>query len=300
MEKVIENKLQKIFQDFQNELENHQTLCNLKDISFKNNNIPDYSNKLLQQLYLLRYYPAYFVEYFEIFQKIIKSSWLDFPFNIVSIGCGCCIDYTALCFAVKKQYPDYNKDDRLFTYKGFDRIEWYNCDLNTQNFIASREIRDIAHITQLNEDVNILFFPKSIGELNLNQLNSFKETLNNTNFKTNRIIVINSMRESKVNIDSDNMKPILDKLRDLGFNQNSDNDDADWFAFTNNGFQGLNNIFYFSYPSNIQNFIENALINNCNEFRNNGKSCDFCEKNLLRKPILTVNHIAYNIHVLER
>ena len=84
-------------------------------------NIPDYSKPEIQQLYLLKYFPAYLIEYYEIFNDILKYKFIALPFNVLSVGTGCGIDYWGLEFALR----DHGMDSADYVYyTGIDKIPW--------------------------------------------------------------------------------------------------------------------------------------------------------------------------------
>jgi hypothetical protein len=61
---------------------------------------------------------AYFTEYYEIYNHIINMNFLKTGFNIISIGCGCGIDFWELRF--EKQQLNSNINIR---YTGLDTVK---------------------------------------------------------------------------------------------------------------------------------------------------------------------------------
>ena len=62
-----------------------KTLCLLKDVTYLGGNIPDYSSIAVQQLYLLKYFPAYLIEYYDIYRDVLTDKFIKLPLNILSL-----------------------------------------------------------------------------------------------------------------------------------------------------------------------------------------------------------------------
>ena len=130
MRELISTKIYNVYSDFSRDIRN-QCLCELKKLRYDKTFKPDYSNKLVQQFYILRYFPAYLCEYKYIYTKILESNLLD-TLNILSIGCGCCVDYSAAFLAA-------NKNNNRKTWK------WHNQNWSHWKRWTSRTIRGMAN-----------------------------------------------------------------------------------------------------------------------------------------------------------
>ena len=65
----ITRYLNKVYKDFSDYVDNNNGLCHLRNLAYNYGNIPDYNDKNLQQLYLLRYTFSYAFEYKDMFQS---------------------------------------------------------------------------------------------------------------------------------------------------------------------------------------------------------------------------------------
>src|SRR5699024_9852346 len=163
MKYFIIDKMNEIYNDFMLDLNEEKYYCNLKSFRYDGNNIPDYNDPLIQKYYLLRYMPAYLAEYNLMYYKMFKLNYLDCNLNVMSIGCGCGIDLWGAKFARDKKFPEID-----IRYTGIDMVDWDyrdNLDIEEAYFIN----KDINEIDSLDEyNYNIIIFPKSIGEFNMN------------------------------------------------------------------------------------------------------------------------------------
>jgi hypothetical protein len=156
----ISRKINYIFKDFKKNLEEIGTFCELKDLRFDSNHTPDYDKIIIQRLYLLRYFPAYLVEYYLMFQDMFKKKFLGKDLNIISIGAGCGIDYWGCKFASDELVEKIN-----IRYTGMDIIDWKYWDSlgNEECYFLERDINQMDALDE--EEYNVIVFPKSIGEL---------------------------------------------------------------------------------------------------------------------------------------
>jgi hypothetical protein len=118
MNQFIENMLCNVFDQFVINLEYFDNYCHLRELRF-DINIPPYEELTIQQLYLLRYLPAYLIEYYEIFCNILRNNFIDYPLNILSIGTGCGLDYFGLEYALRINNTSCSN---CVIYTGIDRI----------------------------------------------------------------------------------------------------------------------------------------------------------------------------------
>lgn len=291
----ISNFLMKVYNDFLELIEERKCLCDLRAMTYADpEEFPDYSDIFIQQLYLLRYYPAYLIEYWYIYTQVFREQASNIPLDIhlLSIGCGACIDYTSILYAM-----DDLQIRSSVHYYGYDKVEWsYKPDLSTSPYSFFKQ--DIFQLPTFPLNTyNIIIFPKSIGEFDKNRdilYNLFK----NTRFSSKTMILISSLREGRACIDN----PIFSSIVDILINIHG-------YTLKNVPCvcqiqeKGLKKICpSFNYPDNIKQLFENGeLLNRCKTFQQSKKKCEDKCDNLKRQiPILTCSHINYQYAILEK
>jgi len=288
MKEFIMDKMNTIFGDFQG-LIKRESLCDLKDFTFKGRKLPDYSNEKHQQLFLLRYLPAYLCEYKYLYRKVIRQGQLA-RYNILSVGCGCFLDYHGLSFAaMQASVPT------PILYTGIDMIRWeYNDFFYDSNIhFLQTEIENFPF--PKNVDYNIIFFPKSLSEISDEGLNVLLENLQKVHFTSDHIYLISSCRDNGFTYDEAKYKEIIDTFRSMGF---CCNDYKGTQELTNKGsFFYLDSDFY--YPDNIKNYLCELHTKCCKFVEHNDNCDDDCEQ-LSRFPILTTKHVSFLYNLLER
>ncbi len=125
----------------------------------------DLSNPLLtQQYYLCRYGTAYAFEYalmYDIVFRCAKSK----QFDILSLGCGSCIDALAAEYSRERL-----KNEIKLTYRGVDKVKWgvsFFDDIKESFGNADFVEQDIAEYFEENNMIqsNVIFLPKILNEL---------------------------------------------------------------------------------------------------------------------------------------
>jgi hypothetical protein len=294
MKDFIDEKMHDIFSDFQESLQDLDKCCILKSVTFLGGNIPDYSIPAVQQFYLLKYFPAYLVEYYTIYNKILKLKFIKDNLNVLSIGTGCGVDYCGLEFALREH--GMNASSHAF-YTGVDIIRWKYRD-KFDNEDCHFLLKDITDWDKLDEeDYNVVIFPKSIGEFSQEQFLKIISTFENTKFASDRIILISSVREQSDSFDIPRLARIISVFEDSQKYVCLDERDT-CTKFVEN--VGLRKYFPdFVFPQDILDFIAN-LVSRCKGFQENSKTCEDDCQNLNRSPILRTKHIRYQIKRLQK
>ena len=288
MMQFIRNKMNAIYSDFSIEIAKRDTLCDLKNVTFEGQNIPNYANPTHQQFYLLKYFPAYLVEYYKIYSQIIEQKFLEIPWNVLSIGFGCGIDYYGLYFAVKGKRLNFNNS---VIYSGVDIIDW-----NYKDTLGNKHTRflvqDISDWHHLDSKYNVIIFPKSIGEFSHTTFGRLEKILKESSFDNKKICLINSLREQRINFDIERFRRLSEILTKVhGYSAMDDVGQVQDF-----GSKGIRSICYdFVYPDGIKDFVT-ALLHQCQGYAKNQetphrKDC----KCLNRSPILKTDHIRYQV-----
>lgn len=287
MREMIHDTLTKVEADLANNI-NGKCLCDLKTIRFDNANSPDYTKEEIQQLYLLRYYPAYLCEYYYLYKQVVATRKLN-KLSILSIGCGCCVDYHGAYLAKERDFKD-------ISYCGVDIIDWdYKESLGNPNFkIIITSIRDFE-IPEVN-DYNIIIFPKSISEFDNESFDSFLDIMSKSEFAQNDIFIISSSMNIGFQHDESRYKRVLEVLIAKGFENETYNPTKEiknkgWLGFLVSGF---------NYPDEIKSFIE-SLASKCQKFIANNKNCEpNCQEQLNKSPILNARNISFQINHLQK
>lgn len=202
----IKDYLESIFNDFSSEvLASQDSLCNLKNLSFAAGKIPDYSQRAIQQYYLLRFGYAYCYLYKYNLKKSLRGLLERDSLSILSIGCGNFLDYRAFCMF------DTN-DEIKVKYTGVDLIDWNykppirqddNLDFIQSDFSAWLDDQD-----SFNYD--IIFFPQSVCEIALDDINKMCALIESSQVESSPLYLISAARANEIYLGSDINK--IDKL----------------------------------------------------------------------------------------
>jgi hypothetical protein len=272
--------------------------CKLKEFRFDSNNTPDYNDPTMQRFYLLRYMPAYLVEYYIMYKDMFQTNFLGENLNIISIGAGCGIDFWGCKFAADDLDQSIN-----IRYTGIDITEWEYWDtlgIDECYFLK----QDINELDMLDENnYNIIVFPKSIGELDDKTFNRLKYVIKNTDFSCDKIILLSSVRTSRDFIDIDRLGRIVN-IFECAHDYSCLNSKTEYTYFekdSNDKYCSLDRICSdFTYPQHIRNFLT-SLNSRCkgfveNWFKPHEEDC----KQMDRLPISTVSQIKYQVLRLEK
>jgi hypothetical protein len=295
MKQFIETKLNEIFIDFQNELTNKR-FCDLKYLRYDGVNRLNYNNPLIQKLYLLRYMPAFLVEYYDMYSKIFEQKFMN-DINILSLGCGCGIDLWAAKFARDNFSPD-----SKIKYTGIDAVDWqYKDNLGTEDFYFLK--CDISRLIELGDDYNVIIFAKSIGDLSINAISKLRKAVRNTNFSSNKIALLSSFRKTRSSVDMDRLSSIVDIFTSIHGYSSLDDKNKYWY-YNIDGFGDYPKLEYicedFVYPEEIISYLTN-LNTQCYGYKeNHNEPCSEDCKEMNRWPVLRASQIEYQVIRLIR
>ncbi len=291
----IEDYLNLVYEDLKPYIDGEQRLCALKNVNYINN-IPDYTNVRVQQLYLLKYSYAYAYEYTEIYRRILPELREQEKLSVSSIGCGTMIDFWSLIQAMYKENMNLP-----IHYVGIDKVNWnyrfqgkvpnevtflngnvVDCFLNNQKFVS-----------------DIYLFPKSICEFSMEEINQIGMCFKTKPIEKDKFFLCVSLRNSNEN-----------KIKDM------QKTDILVNAIEQNGFQA-NKMFpnYYTYqqdlkisdcdadyhyPREIRDKVI-SLYRQCQHYQCEGRTCsNDCISRLNRYPISRTNNICYQIIKFER
>ncbi len=286
-----------ILKNFKSNMEEQQRYCQLKTFRFDGGNIPDYSELIIQEYYLLRYLPAYTTEYYLIYSELLEKNFLN-NINVISLGAGCGMDSWGLNFAI--QDSNYKLP---VAYTGLDKVEWeYWDNLNIDNYnLFSRDLSAIDKF--IGKDYNVIMFPKSIGEFNNFTFNNLKNIIINTEFRSDKLVLISSVRKKRDIIDIDRLEIIANTLEKNQRYKCLD-DKRKYTYYSKNGMDEYSKLEdvcdKYIYPGDIENFLIN-LNENCQKYIENGcNPCDDDCKIMNHYPIKRCSQIEYQILRLKR
>ncbi|RLA74142.1 MAG: hypothetical protein DRG11_05840 [Epsilonproteobacteria bacterium] len=272
----LEEHTKTVFNDFKNE-----EWCELQNNGL---DVEHYNDISKQQYYLLKYFPAYFTEYYNAYSVLLKNA-TNKNFNILSIGCGSGIDYYSL-----EHYKRVSKKELNYTYLGIDMIEW-NYEHPDMPFLMSK-------VSDLNEktfvDIDVIVFPKILTELSNDEMNELAEKILNGN-TSKELYFINSYITSDATDNTtikgiDKFEIICKKLQENNYTLADDK--CNTYHYLKNQ-KGLSNTHsFFNYPDEIIDVIK-ELPTNCSKFDNSIEKCQQC--NISFYPILTGKYLAYQI-----
>jgi len=299
MRRTINDITNEIFKGFLESIERNDGLCPVKGLRYDGMRLPDYTDLMVQQLYLLRYFPAYLVEYFDIYRDILKNKRFKKSFRVLSVGCGCGLDYYALELALQKKGTTCAE---TVYYTGVDKIEWaYSNDFGNEDFkILLCDFIGIGDVNKIQDKAfDIIIFPKSIGEFSDSDFKSLIKQFKNSTFPKKEIYIISSIRKEYTAIDQDRMANLLICLEnEHGYDSNKPK--TEYIYYKNSA--GLRKDFYdFVYPDEIFYFL-NKLDSKCPTQLRNKQFCESdCQQNLNNKrPILKNDHIRYQYFRLKK
>lgn len=258
--------------------------------------MPDYSKLLVQQLYLLRYFPAYMAEYYLLYKQLLKYRFLQSPLNVFSLGAGCGVDYWGLAYAAQDVNDNYLQGLR---YTGLDAIEWeYEDNLKRKECRIIK--KSIQEWDKLDENkYNIIMFPKSIGEFDNVTFTHVKDIFRATNFTQDRICCICSLRDTRANNDATR----FNELASIICTQHGYVciDDSNKYTFWEKpaGIRTLCSSFI--YPDDIKDKL-NAIYTECPTYKRNGKTChnDCSGRHMNSFPVLNSKYMKWQILRFER
>lgn len=292
---TITDYLYEIYEEFKEALDDKNEFCNLRNVNFDGNSLPDYSNPEEALLYCLRYHYGYAFEYEVMYNKILPEFKDRDTISVVSIGCGNGIDLWSLEHGIERLRLDISR----INYTGIDGVDWINkiitSDKDSVNYFNC-EVREAGPILNSLDNVDILMFPKSINEVNVSDLRFIEQILSK---KTDNIYILASFRKNDYYLKSDINKfnLICSLFENDGFILESGESDA-YYCYDEP--KGIRSYFDdYLYPEEILDYIEN-LYNNCNAYDANELDCKYCESRLTRRPILKTSLACYNYVKLKR
>lgn len=287
MRTMIQNVMSNLYACFTAEI-NGTRLCELKTLRYDQCSNPDYSKPPIQHLYLLRYFPAYLCEYRYLYEKVVSDARWN-QLSVLSVGCGCCVDYYGAYFAVQG-------NTMRLTYLGIDPIKWCGVDsLGNANFrVICGNAGSVVLPAQLG--VNVMFFPKSLSEFGDSDFSRFLEMLGGINLTSPHICLVSSIMDKGFGYDQARYKRIADVLVDKGYVCDNYSPAQEMKEKA-----GLRKLYgNFVYPDEVKTAIAN-LSACCVSRQQNGRCCkEDCATSLDKQPILTSTYMSFQLNRFAR
>lgn len=293
-----------IYRDFKEYIDNSDSYCDLLDLDFRGEHLPDYQRDGIVQLYLLRYAFAYLFEYKYLFKQIVpkKEPLRIRSLKILSVGCGNYLDYWGAALASNA----INKSCAI-KYTGIDPVEWkykiYPRQRDSIKFENSTFYDYLKNVVdnEIELDENVIIFPKSIGEFSKDEFREICTLLKRCKFKSERIVLVFSFRDcpSKRKFDMNRAAMIVDSFKNhkrISFGV-SNFDREKCYGIESKGIRAVDSDFI--YPDKIIDYIK-GLSKICEQQKNASGKCIGCSDSLSRWPILRTNYITYSYAFIKR
>lgn len=289
----INNCMERIYKDYISNLSSGNTFIHGKCDSFFTfeKNDPDeikYSKHNHQQLYLLRYFYSYLIEYRYLYNQLDLNE-----LKVFSIGCGCFLDLYGLLFAIK--------EGTYFSYYGIDVEDWQYkdlvSDLTMRSLFEQKTLgtclADFSK-TGLNESLgsfNVFIFPKTIEYMensNTKEISALAAYVKKTTFKEDVIYLILNGMEQLFQEDIDRLDILKNAFCQIGYKVREESQKPANFSSSFYRLSGLK-----KFPDEKMDFLKDI----CSKCSNKGCSSP---KKPSKSPILNTNSFNYKIIRLER
>ena len=212
-------------ENFMRKLNAGVPLCQCKTLTFKEEQLPDYTNEIVQDFYIMRYGMAYAFEYKKLYKTMmenISSDVLDEltiynrDFEVVSLGCGNMIDYWAL----RRVFPE----EYTINYHGIDVVDWNNkfpCyPGDSMDFQKCKISEYFSSCDCFSADAYI--FPKSISEFDDEEIEAVCESWRDKGIYNDEVHLLFAMRSTDTNLklDCKKAKKLSSTLASFGMKSN--------------------------------------------------------------------------------
>jgi hypothetical protein len=291
MKTLINEMMRQVLKDFRASLDGLDRFCELREVTFTSDHSPDYSSRIQQQLYMLRYFPAYLAEYYFIYGELLDAGFLPLPLRVLSIGCGCGVDYYGLHLAARDRGI---MPAASMQYHGLDRVAWnYQTTLKNPAVCYCTINPGKGYIRH--RGWNVYSFPKSIGELAWRDLRGIEFDIITRPSAPPRMCLVSSLGRNGAGED-DRLRDVVDAMtRAQGYTVVGDSS-----GVKRPGFRHLRNIANgFHVPDEVREILTN-LRDRCPR-RQSGCPDSSSRCDLLNwKPMEWSKYISYQIVYLEK
>lgn len=289
----INDFLDNVLVDFEQYVRSGNSLCKLHDAHFDAGRIPDYSDKNIQQLYLLRYAYAYAFEYKYMYKDLFSTFRPSDEMSVTSVGCGSFLDYWALTRVVR--------DDCSIYYRGIDQIKWYyRFPLRKFDNGFFYQENAVDFFTDDKQPSDIYIFPKSISEFSLSEISQIVNSFDLISQKKDRVFFLFSLRKDRgsLNRDLQRTNMIYNGMISNGFRCDEKAGSCWCFEEEIQGEKIRIVDSDFKHPGDVVDCLK-ELYTNCQTFES-CKEAEECKARLGRWPILNCEYAAWQIFSFEK
>lgn len=289
----LEGYLNKIYTDFENEVNKMDSLCALTSLNYQTQSVPGYTDLRVQQLYLLKYAYAYTYEYYLMYNKAVRDLDISRKLSVVSLGCGAMTDYMALV-SLKDSLP------LEVAYTGVDTVDWgYKPEASGQDQVTLYMGATAGTYFGSREelDADIYMFPKSISELSMEEVAFIADCFRFKRNKKERFALCVSLRNSPARRQEDLRKTDMLQSAVLagGYRQGAENQNY----YTVPEGAGIKKYERdYSYPRKALDTLK-ELGSRCRA-KHLCRCQSQCMEGLNRYPVLKTREICYIIMTFER
>ena len=268
------------------------SLCGSRSLRFNAGNLPDYTDDILQDVYILRYGLAYAHEYKRMYKRLLESMIPGRTLEVTSLGCGNMVDYWSL----KRVLPS----ECHVRYHGVDAIDWNDkfaaCDGDHID-IAHQDITNyLAECDSLSSDVYV--FPKSISEIKDDKIEDICRTIGEKGFAKDEVHFLFSMRANQYSLDRDMAKTdkICAEIRAAGMMP--DGKSGSLYTGPDKMIYNCDSDFNIDRLKKSYDMLNN-LPYMCDNYHSGCCSCDLCAENR-NQPMLKTKYIRYQIFTFRK
>jgi hypothetical protein len=297
VEQFINTTIHTVFEEFKALAAHTGGLCACKGLTYEAGQSPDYANPLVQQNYMLHFFPAYLAEYYFMYKAMLLRNVLPERLNVLSIGCGCGADLWGLYYAIEAAGG--TPHDRI-DYTGVDLVDWqYRDTFGLQNVRFLQQ--NITEWEELNRsDYNVFVFPKCIGEFSDTVFGSICQMFAKSRFDRQHVCGLRSLMDVGKETDAARFRRIAQIMQAV--HRFNCLDELNTYRRPQNPHEGLRSSSIcpsFLYPNDIKPKVK-ALLSACPTHEANGAPCeDECRK-LNRSPILYATYVNYQLLRFQR
>lgn len=291
---AIYDYISTIYEDFEQYVDKNINLCELMTVNYQAGRKPDYTDKHIQQLYLLRYAFSYLFEYKTMYESLFKREKFKDKIEVTSVGCGSMLDYWALVEALRKV----RKSRCVIKYRGIDSVDWhYKIQERLQDKVYFRRTNAASFFRKTPKlTSNVYFFPKSISEFSDKDFEDICEGFRRKEIVKDRVHILVSLRADQGSMDRDmeRSKKLKLALKKNGF---TTNDKVKRYFYFKNEKLGIKAFDHdFDYPNESKELLA-SLSTQCNKYYD---CADDCDRYLNRLPVLTARYIRFQIFTFDR